>query len=184
MIIGFSGGMGVGKSTAVKILSGLLYRASSCRPPHLIKFAQPLYDIQEYAYDRIEGAYKRPDTFIKDRKLLQWLGTEWGRDTLSKSLWVDVWKTDAEIAIAKGYTVICDDVRFDNEAQAIKDLGGHILSITSNKVAERINVTGIIGHASEAGIHNGFIDKVITNDASYDEYVEQLESVFRSLGIK
>lgn len=180
MIIGLTGGMGVGKSTAVKTLEAL-----SNKPVKLIKFAQPLYDAQEFLYNRISGVYSRPDTFIKDRKLLQWLGTEWGRETISPSVWVDVWKLDTEIAVLKGYTVVCDDVRFDNEAEVIKLLGGHIVLITSNKSFERITATdGAKKHASEAGVSKNLIDRYIANDANYESYVEQLEAVFKSLGIR
>jgi hypothetical protein len=184
MVIGFSGGMGVGKSTAVETL-----RESQIKPwgvtVKLIKFAQPLYDMQEFIYDRISGVYTRPETFIKDRKLLQWLGTDWGRESISKSLWMDVWKADVELALAKGFTVVADDVRFDNEAQAIKDLGGKVILITSTKASERINTgAGIQNHASEAGISKNLIDKHITNDADYQSYVETLEATFKSLGIK
>lgn len=184
MIIGFTGGMGVGKSTAVKILTAALYRDYTQRPGTLIKFAQPLYDMQEFIYDRISGVYQRPATFVKDRKLLQWIGTEWGRG-MSPTLWVDIWKSDAEIALAKGYTVIVDDVRFDNEAQAIKDMGGTIISVTSKHAPVRIDTrAGILGHTSEKGIDSKFVDKHVANDLDYECYVKELERVFQSLGIK
>jgi dephospho-CoA kinase len=83
-LIAFTGQMGSGKSTAVSTL-----REFADNPVHNIKFAQTLYDIQNYIYERIESVYKRPEDFIKDRKLLQWIGTEWGRGTISESLWVD-----------------------------------------------------------------------------------------------
>ncbi len=181
MIIGFTGSMGVGKSLAVRTLEGYLYPKFTT----LSKLAQPLYDIQEYAYQRIESAYKRPEGFIKDRKLLQWLGTEWGRDTLSKTLWVDVWKADVEVKIFKGYEVICDDVRFDEEAQAIKALGGKIILITSDKTAQRINTeAGIKAHASESGISKHLIDAHIVNNGSVEEYEEKLYETFRLLGVE
>lgn len=176
MIIGFTGKMGVGKSTAVKELGDKF---------KLIKFAQPLYDIQEYAYRRIEGAYKRPENFIKDRTLLQWLGTEWGRNTLSQNLWIDVWKTDAEIALFKGNYVVVDDVRFDNEAQAIRELGGKIIQITSDRTEERIDTkAGISGHPSESGVTPNLVDITVKNDLSLTHYLKELEAVFNSLGIK
>lgn len=175
MIIAFTGDMGVGKSTAIKILSDHLYD----KPLTLVKFAQPLYDIQEYAYQRIEGAYKRPETFIKDRKLLQWLGTEWGRDSLSASLWVDVWKADAEDKLFKGYQVACDDVRFDNEAETIKSMGGKIILITSNKTHDRIDTsTGIKAHPSETGISRHLIDAHVDNNGTYEQFVQKLIETF------
>lgn len=181
MIIGFTGGMGVGKSTAVTLVTEFFYPKFVT----LTKFAQPLYDIQEFAYQRIEGAYKRPESFIKDRKLLQWIGTEWGRDSLSKTLWVDVWKADAEVKLFKGYIVICDDVRFDNEAETIRSMGGKIISITSNKVAARIDTgSGIKAHASESGISKFLIDAHIENNGTKDQYQQAIWGALKDLGIK
>lgn len=172
MIIGLTGGMGVGKSTAVDILREHL------RNIEVVKFAAPLYDMQEMIYRRIAQVYARPPEFVKDRKLLQWLGTDWGRDTISKTLWVDIWKAEAALNLAYGNVVICDDVRFDNEADAIKSMGGIIIKITSNNAIQRITTAnGITGHASENGISPEKIDFTIANDGLLVQYEKDLMAV-------
>jgi hypothetical protein len=170
MIIGLNGGMGVGKSTAFEILKKHFIHVK------LIKFAQPLYDMQEFVYDRIKSVHTRPEDFVKDRKLLQWLGTDWGRDTISKTLWVDLWKAAAKQAHHEGYAVIvCDDVRFDNEAEAIRQAGGVVLSITSEAAKARITTAnGIAGHKSEAGISPDLIHFSIANDGTLEQYENSL----------
>lgn len=181
-LIGLNGSMGVGKSTAIELTKEL-----SAQKVKLVKFAQPLYDMQGAIYKRIASVYERPETFIKDRKLLQWLGTEWGRDTISKTLWVDIWKAEAikQHNLGSSETVIvCDDVRFDNEAAMIKSLGGVIIRITSNKANNRIDTAaGLVHHASESGIDDKFLDGHIVNDGSLSDFKLALLELYNKLGV-
>lgn len=179
MIIGFSGGMGVGKSTAVNVL-----RANTDRPVYLIKFAQPLYDMQELIYNRIRPVYERPESFVKDRKLLQWLGTEWGRDTISKTLWVDLWKARAGQVFFDNprSIIVCDDVRFDNEAETIKGAGGQVVLLTAKGSADRaFGGEGIKQHSSEAGIDGKYVDHHVDNSGTLDNFKAKLCVLYRDL---
>lgn len=176
-IIAFTGSMGTGKSTAIEVLKEI-----SKENIILIKFAQPLYDIQELIYDRIKTVYKRPKNFVKDRLLLQLIGTDWGRDNISKSMWSDIWQAEMELEVLVGNLVVCDDCRFDNEAERIKNLGGAVIKLTSNKSHERIDITsGIVNHASEAGVDENFVDYKIANDGTLEEFKEKLLKVYKKL---
>lgn len=179
MLIGFTGGMGCGKSTAIKTLA-----AFTGEEPKLVKFAQPLYDMQEFIYERIGSVIKRDSSFIKDRKLLQWLGTDWGRDTISQDLWVSIWKAEVEQVRTwhKNPIIVCDDVRFDNEAEVLKAMGGHIIKIVSNRAGDRINTqSGIANHKSEAGVSNNFLDYVVENHDTVAAFEERLVACFQEL---
>ena len=179
-IIGFHGKMGVGKSAAIEQLKGLI-----SQPLALIKFAQPLYDMQEFIYTRICGVYTRPADFKKDRKLLQWIGTEWGRGQISQTLWIDLWRAEAERATASGRLVVCDDVRFDNEAEVIKRMGGIVVEIQSERASERINTAaGIAGHASEAGIRRELVAAIIENDGTIEDLKDSVTSLLSDLAEK
>jgi hypothetical protein len=57
---------------------------------------------------------------------MQTLGTEWGRQLISPTLWVDAWMAAA--LTARG-AVIADDVRFADEADAVRALGGIVVLI-------------------------------------------------------
>lgn len=180
MIIGFSGKMGVGKSTAIEVL-----RASTGRPVFLVKFAQPLYDIQEAVYDRVAPVYKRPEYFVKDRKLLQWMGTEWGRDSISKTLWVDLWSARATQIWAENPSAIvaCDDVRFDNEAETIRRHGGRVVLLTDTlKYRDRAEGgVGIQGHSSEAGIAPALVDRTVDNNNTLNNFKAKLCALYSEL---
>lgn len=172
MIIAFTAGMGAGKSTAVELLRSMFSGEHNFKPVLNVKFAAPIYDIQEYIYSRISTVYKRPSTFIKDRKLLQWVGTEFGR-SLSETLWVDLWKARAQ-EIRNSHPrsiVVCDDVRFDNEADAVHSLGGFVVKINCGKNKERIDTAdGLKHHASESGINPKLVDYEVANDGTLDEF--------------
>ncbi len=181
MIIGFTGGMGCGKSTAIEQLENFLPIKQRVRIK-LIKFAAPLYDMQEYIYRRISKVYERSADFKKDRKLLQWLGTDFGRE-IDKELWVKLWKADAIGWHAiSGYTVVSDDVRFDNEAQAIKDMGGYVIKIVRNDNTKHAEGgTGIANHASEAGIDKKLVDFVVHNDDTVEVYKARLFECYKAI---
>ena len=91
------------------------------------------------------------------RKALQTLGTEWGRRNISKSLWLDIWKQ--RIAAGSAINVVADDVRFQNEVDAIHALDGVVVRIRPKKL--------ILHHpdpqASEEGYTLVNVDFEITN---------------------
>jgi hypothetical protein len=145
-----------------------------------VKFAQPIYDIQEFAYKRIESVYQRAPEFIKDRKLLQWLGTEWGRDSISKSLWIDIWKAEVNRLreTLPGTLIVCDDVRFDNEGEAFKQMGGKLVKIVADR-SELRTVSGIANHSSEAGISQQYIDFIVENNGTLDDLRSSISYLYR-----
>lgn len=190
MLIGFNGGMGSGKSTAIKVLAD-----HTDIPVTNVKFAAPLYEMQEMIYDRVKSVYQRPADFIKDRKLLQWLGTDWGRGTLGESIWTNLWRAEAErlteiSKFSEPLIIVCDDVRFDNEAEVVRALGGIIIKIEAERASSR-TVSGIANHASEAGIKPELVDIVLQNNGTLEEfkskilqiYWEQLVPAFSESGI-
>lgn len=154
-VIGFTGEMGSGKSTAAQIIVNNNPRAK------IFKFAQPLYDIQEYIYKRTHLPLK------KDRVLLQWIGSEWGRE-IDPNLWTGIWFEEVATYLAEHpeNVVVCDDIRFDNEASIIKSLGGVIIELhTFENRIQKINST----HVSERGISRHNIDRTIDNNRSLEE---------------
>lgn len=178
MIIAFTGKAGVGKSTAIDALKTVSGGRAVCGT----KFAAPLYQIQEQIYRIVAPAYQRPPDFVKDRALLQWIGTEWGRGKLRESIWVDLWKARVDLLRSRDADLIvaCDDCRFDNEAEAVKSIGGVIVRLTSKRDTA---VGGIPNHASEAGIDAKYIDYTLTNDGSVEEFQAALKALFAQIQI-
>jgi hypothetical protein len=93
----------------------------------------------------------------KGRRFLQLLGTDCIRNCIDKDYWIKKWKICAE-----GYSriesidlILADDVRFNNEARAIKDLNGFIIEV----VTPAQNKGPTDPHISEAGIDRKFINQ-------------------------
>lgn len=174
-LLAFTGKMGAGKSTAIEIYREMYPDKSIV----LVKFADPIYDIQDAAYARIASVYERPAGFVKDRKFLQWIGTEWGRG-LSQSLWRDIWKMGATWCLSNGYDVVCDDIRFDNEAEAVVEMGGKIIEIQAPDSQSRITTAnGLSAHSSENGINPRFVSKVVLNDGNIMDFKNKLTDVLQ-----
>ena len=100
------------------------------------------------------------------RRLLQFMGTEVGRKLFGEDFWVQ--------QALNGYTakdkVVFTDVRFPNEAKAIKDLGGVVLRVT------RKGIHAVSDHPSEISLDHWKFDGEIRNDGSIEELHDAVAS--------
>lgn len=173
-IIALCGKMGAGKSEVASYLMKRIPTSS------LVKLAQPLYDIQQYAYNRIGKEVKG-----KDRKLLQYLGTEWGR-SIEPNLWVDIWSTETlhELMFNANY-VITDDVRFDNEAMTVRSRGGIVLRVEADDSVRgsRIQLNNT-SHKSEMGVDDSYVYATIYNNGTIDDLHKNLDYLLETLKVE
>jgi len=118
-LIGICGAAGVGKSTASDALINLTFMATE-----VIPFAGPLKDlaVEFFGWDGVKDA--------RGRKLLQTLGTDVGREW-DPDFWVSKWKKAVEASLAS--IIIADDVRFQNEVNAIRDMGGTVVRLRNER---------------------------------------------------
>ena len=103
------------------------------------------------------------------RQLLQKFGTEVGRN-ISSNLWVDALMNDYIKAKSDGYEEdwIVTDVRFQNEANAIRENGGILIRINRNT---GLNDT----HISETALDDyKDFDLVIDNNGTLDELIDKV----------
>lgn len=164
LIIGLVGKAGSGKSTAARILSAEM--GFSRRP-------------MAYGLKAMLGALGVPSTILDgDIKLksmplpvlggmtfryaAQTLGTEWGRNYMGQDFWVNTWKASNPA----GVDVVADDVRFANEAAALRDLGGIIVRIRRTGAGE---VGAAAQHASETEQDAILHDYEIDNSGTVDD---------------
>lgn len=100
------------------------------------------------------------------RQFMQLLGTEFGRELIGPDLWVNAWRRSAarylEEALVDGvpFRIVCDDVRFGNEAAAIRSLGGSVVMLTRRGAGSKSGFS----HPSEA--LDFAPDRVIGNDGA------------------
>ena len=148
-LIALCGFKGVGKSTYAKFMAG--------ENGVVLSFATPIKHMLKalVGHEYVFGSKKNDMTHlgVTGRVLLQTLGTEWGRVEISKytgdqDIWVRAMKhvlTDA--MFGEYHPIIIDDLRFENEAQMVRDLGGEVWEI------DRKNFTPANdNHISEAGV--------------------------------
>lgn len=146
-VIGLCGLAGSGKST---IAGKLAARHGYARHA----FARALKDMSSHVltWEEIAGSLKeKPNPKLggrTPRQFMQLLGTEFGRNFFGDDFWVNLWRQRVQDDYnSYGQNLfVADDVRFANEAQAIRDMGGIVIKLVRDGAG---SATGA-GHASEA----------------------------------
>lgn len=175
MIIGISGYSGAGKDALGKLIA--LYERSY----QIKKFAGKLKEVSSILtgipLDKFEDQEFKKSVLGKEwsyvsdtnegrkwvdmtvREMLQRLGTEAIRDTFHINTWVNALLKDYK----DGDNWVITDVRFANEAAAIKKLGGVIVRVSRGKHKPDDY------HASEKSLDNWVYDYFVDNSGNLDE---------------
>ena len=154
MIIGISGKMGSGKDTTAKFIQEILPTYNIVHFADILKeVCSSLFGISKF-YFYGDKNYKVPNYDFTVREIMQKVGTfvrqEFGEDFWIKRLFQEY----------KNEYIIIADVRFLNEANKIKELGGQLLRI------ERDDVTQC-NHISETELDDyDKFDAIIYNNGS------------------
>lgn len=167
-IIGLSGRKRSGKDTVGKYLA-------EQHQFSLDSFARPLKDSIQLIYgwtsEHTDGDLKEvecPYWKVTPRTVMQRMGTEMGRQ-----LDVDIWRKSLERRLTKRLEedeakipvgIAITDVRFPNEADGIRALGGEIWRIVRPSLGPQTDF-----HPSETGLDHYRFDREIENDGSIDD---------------
>lgn len=154
--------MGVGKDTAVDALTEKFGGRK-------VSFAGPIYDILHYA-QQVCGFPKE-----KDRRFLQWVGSEWAR-----KIDPDVWIKKA-LSTQENGNMFLSDLRFPNELSSAKEAGWFCVKIERVSVDENREGTGSNSHQSENAldcVDDNEWDSVISNNGSIEEFKESVFKVY------
>lgn len=178
IIIAFAGPAGAGKDTAANILAERLkHRRRVAR----LAFAQPLKEAARHLFgftdEQLYGEEKELAVWKGEkspRDVLQWLGTDVLRandpDHFLHLMRARIDKADADI-------ILITDLRFDNEADLVREMGGRVVWIKrEGRAQKKIETTQ---HASEAGISS--FDVTIDNDGTKTMLEEHLLVAFKDL---
>lgn len=187
-LIGLTGRAGAGKDEAAKALvaAGWTRDAFADRMRTAVLALDPWADLGDRVFgipprrlSELVGTYgwdhaKRE--FPEVRRLLQRFGTEAGREIHGEDCWVDALFSAYDHAPPAGGLVITD-VRFDNEARAVRDRGGLVVRIVRPDVEA---LPG--GHASEAGVADALVDHVLRNERSIEHLGDLVVRIARGEG--
>lgn len=154
------------------------------------KFAGPVYGI---AHNYFGMGHNEKD---KDRKLLQTIGTDAGRDSLDEDIWVKRFVQDIQIVQITRKLLnktdigfVCDDCRFRNEHKVLQDSGwvGLFLNAPDELREERLGKrdgnaqASTLTHVSEVNV-DSFKDELIQIDSSgtLEDTYNQLDKLLNS----
>jgi hypothetical protein len=160
-LIALTGPKESGKSTIARYLHDTFGYAR-------IRFADPLKDmlralgLTDY---ELEGEGKKlPCELLgghTPRHAMQTLGTEWGRDLISREFWSETWARRADQAPSE--YVVAEDLRFPNEEFRVRLMGGVIWRV------ERPGYGGTDQHISETEMNHVKWDRLYTNDGTTED---------------
>jgi hypothetical protein len=166
MRIAFGYKMGAGKDEAVS------YLIKKYGGAH-ISFAKPIYDIMHYAQQRCGFKIE------KDRKFLQYIGTEWGREKES-GIWV---RLAIESTPPTNQNAFISDLRFLNEFEELKKHGWTCVKLVRAHQENRKG-TGTHEHFSETALDSvpdDEWDTILYNDGSLEDFHSKLESLVNNI---
>lgn len=159
--IAFSGYAAAGKDLAADYLQ-------SKHPGQRLRFAAALHDIARPMFEALGLPYE------KDRELLQFLGTDWGRRK-HPGIWIK--PVLAAVAAAPDVNQYLSDCRFTDEADALKAAGFLLVRIERKHLPDP--TADWRKHPSEHDLdaYAGF-DYVIKNCGDLDHYLGQLDALW------
>lgn len=178
-LIAFTGFAGAGKSTAADYLVGhhQFHRLSYASPIKrmmrclLIEAGAGLME----AVEMVDGKQKEtPTSYLcgkSPRYALQTLGTEWARDLIAPDIWRRILLHKVELQ--GGHPVVVDDLRFPDEAAALKAEGFTLIRIT------RAGSGTKSGHSSEG--QDFPVDITLENNGPTDDLCKKLSSLLSTL---
>lgn len=170
IVVAFAGTKGAGKDTAADVLVTEHDFTRVRMADGLKTMLRALLTYRGMADDLIEryieGDLKEtPCPALNGRTMrhaMQTLGTDWGRKMIDEDIWVD---STHDRILAVGDAVV-SDIRFPNEAEMIKDLGGTVIRIDRD--------TGAVDpHVSEQLTSGLLVDWVVRNDGTSPESLRQ-----------
>lgn len=103
-------------------------------------------------------------TYLEIRELLQRFGTEVGRDLYGTNFWVDIVMN----SLNPDTNYVITDVRFPNEADAVKAAGGVVVRIL------RPGVEAVNGHSSDTSVDLITPDYYVFNDGTMEHFRGQI----------
>lgn len=113
------------------------------------------------------------------RWILQRWGTDYRRRLTADDYWTKQTARRIEQLLATGANIVVSDVRFDNEAELIRNNDGAIWRLWRQQA-----VPAGYSHASEQPIYDHLVSKAINNDASVGDLEEQIDALISFMTVR
>lgn len=132
-----------------------------------LSFAEPLYKILNFAQNVCDFEV------VKDRKFLQFIGTEWAR-SIKDTVWTDI--LIAKVKAQPHQNIFISNLRFKNEFKALRDNDFKLVHIKSLNVD---SLDGYTNHQSDIDLDNCCDwDYTIENYGDIEHLYHELEKVY------
>ena len=166
-LIRLTGEAGSGKDTVGQILSNDHGYIRESFKENIIYPLANIFDISPSIFCDRELKEKPSASLFgqSPREVMQSFGTDWGRNMIHPDIWVNHTKRNILELLDKNFKVVVTDVRYNNEAEMIRDLGGEIWKIDRPDNPFKIDTS----HCSENGIADDHIDLTINNHSDIDK---------------
>lgn len=167
-IIGIAGPARSGKDTVANFII-------ASRGGYRYSFADPIREmVKALGIDMSEPYWQKhkediiPALGASPRRIMQTLGTEWGRQMINPNLWLILAQ---QRLLRHGAGMIIPDVRFPNEADWVRKHGGLLIHL------HRPNIEEVEAHVSENGVERAPSDALLFNTGT----LEELQTAVRGL---
>lgn len=169
-LIGITGRARSGKDTVANFIVAAIggYRYSFADP--LRAMLAPLGVDMSDPYWQARKEEPIPALGVSPRRMMQTLGTEWGRQLITPDLWLIM---AHQRLLQSGPGMVISDVRFDNEAAWIRKHGGRIIHVI------RPDTKAVEAHVSEAGIEVQDTDARLSNSGTLEELQLSVRELLR-----
>lgn len=132
MLVGLVGASGAGKTSIAETLQRQegFYRLHMGQPIKDMLSAFGLSDLELHGPPEVRAQGSAKLAGKSPRFAMQALGTDWGREMISKRIWADhLTRRLAELRQDQVHKIIVDDLRFPEDFDAILDAGGLIVRV-------------------------------------------------------
>lgn len=174
MLIGITGKAGAGKDTVAEYLwrkHGFV-RIAFADP--LKRAVQEIFGLSdEQTWGREHKEVPVHYWGMSPRRMMQLLGTDCIRKQFGGDVWVKRWVLSYKL-VSETDCVVVPDVRFVEEADAIRRNGGKVIRISRG--AENGLGHEAKRHESEMGLPDEYVSHTISNDGSFDDLYEKIEA--------
>ena len=169
-LIGIAGRARSGKDTVANFIVAAIggYRYNFADP--IRAMLTPLGVDMSDPYWQARKEEPIPALGVSPRRMMQTLGTEWGRQLINPDLWLIM---AHQRLLQSGPGMVISDVRFDNEAAWIRKHGGRIIHVI------RPEAKAIEAHASEDGIEVLDTDVRLFNSGTLEELQLSVRELLR-----
>lgn len=180
MIYGVIGKIGSGKTT---LSNYLIEHHGFKRKAFADNLKEACRIIFGFTDEQLYGTQEQKETpdprwyGVSPRQVFQFFGTECVRmkmNELMPGIGEDIWIKSFELSLNPDENIVVDDVRFNNEAEMIKKLGGKIVKIIKETSSKNDDVKNHISETEQDGI---IADYYIVNDSTIDAYHQKIKTM-------